>query len=68
MHGRLHTLQRQNIIEGGLEEVERETIFQIKLLKEKKEDDMKNPIQLEIPCGLATGFPYLPLLDRTGSG
>ena len=25
-------------------------------------------IQLEIPCGLATGFPYLPLLDRRGSG
>jgi len=27
-----------------------------------------NRVQLEIPCGLATGFPYTPLLDRRGSG
>jgi len=26
------------------------------------------PIQLEIPCDLATGFAYLPLFNRRGSG
>ena len=25
-------------------------------------------LQLEIPCGLAAGFPYLSLLGRRGSG
>jgi predicted nucleic acid-binding protein len=31
-------------------------------------EDLEALIQLEIPCGLATGFPYLPLLDRRGLG
>jgi hypothetical protein len=31
-------------------------------------DRTPGKLQLEIPCDLATGFPYPPLLDRRGLG
>ena len=30
--------------------------------------ERRGMFNLMIPCGLATGFPYPPLLDRRGSG
>jgi len=42
--------------------------FQLDSMSSSDCELLRGGVQLGIPCGLATGFPYNPLLDRRGLG